>query len=284
VHVEPGAAQLRLESRDPRLQVLQPLRIAREEIVVTLDEPPADVELLRERLAVIRREDVLGARDQRECRVRVGLQRHARQPRLDRIRQLLHLARRRLARDRERLHANRLAEEHQGGAAEDVFLGVVDPGRHHRQRLGVRTERDARGARLQLAQARIVVRRPLGEDGDAAAAPEHFSRAGERLLVRAGGVVLFAVDRDGVEGAHEKADDRIVEQRRLRQERHRRRRVAQQEQRIDETIRMIDREDQRALGNTLEAEQLDPAEEDAQAEAEESGDGAAGHAVTPPSC
>ena len=102
-------------------------------------------------------------------------------------------------------------------------------------------ERDARRAGLQGSQFRVAVRDTFGADGERAAALEQRACAVERLAVARGvrAFVLLAIDGDGIERAHERADDGHAEERFFGKERDAARRVTENKDRIDERVRMV---------------------------------------------
>ena len=115
------------------------------------------------------------------------------------------------------------------------------------------------------------MRDAFGADGDGAAAFEQGARAVEGLSVARGvrALVLSAIDGDGVERAHERADDGHPKQRLFGEERDAARRVAEDEDRIDERVRVVQDEDARAPArHTLRAAHLYAPEEDAQRESQ----------------
>ena len=206
--------------------------------------------------------------------MRVGLQRDHGQPALDGPREPLDRVAVRLSVGigRFQVDDDRLAEPHQRLAAEGVLFGVVDAGGNDRDGVEARAEGDARRARFELLQPRVAVRRPLREDGDRSAAPQHLARAAERLLIRPRHVVLPPVDGDGIDGPAEPADDRIAEQRRLGQKGDRPRGEAEDEQRIDQAVGMVRGEDHRPGGrDVLQPHHLDAPEKHLRGETEDTG-------------
>src|SRR5947209_2104268 len=134
---------------------------------------------------------------------------------------------------------------------------------------GGRAEGDARRAGLQGEQVRLAVRSAFGADGDGAAAAQKLGGALEGLAVARGvrALVLFAIDGDGVERADEERDDGHREERRLCEEGDRARREAEEEDRVNKAVRMVEDEEARATPrHALAPHHLDAAEEDAQRE------------------
>ncbi len=227
------------------------------------------------------RDDPFRAADEVERFARIRLQRQVRERVLDPLRQRFHRIARRLPCrvDRNRSDRDAVAEVEQGVAAKAV-LGRVENRRWDDKDVGTicsaAPEGDSRGAGLELLQSRFTVRGPLGENGDGASAHEQRPSGGEGLaILRSRIVVLRAIDRNRVETAREPSDQRHFEDRRLRQERDRPRREAEQEKWIDQSVRMIHRENHRPGRHLLPSNDLDAPEEDVRDEPEKWRDEAA---------
>ena len=76
-----------LERANHLLELREPRGIVLAQVVIALDEAPPQLELVRQRLLVVAGEDPFAARNQVECRVRIGLQRDLGESFLDRARQ-----------------------------------------------------------------------------------------------------------------------------------------------------------------------------------------------------
>jgi hypothetical protein len=100
---------------------------------------------------------------------------------------------------------------------------------------------------------------------------------GLAVLGDVGNGILTAIDRDRAEGPHDRANDRHAEQRCLGEKGNGPRREAQEEERIDERVGMVDDENHRTLPwNALGAFVLDSPEEEAKDQAKESAKNHAG--------
>jgi hypothetical protein len=170
----------------------------------------------------------------------------------------------------------------QHAAAEPFRMDEHEPARHdrdRRRRAGGGTEREPRGAGLELRELRLVVRDALGEDADRPAVLEHAKHRLERGVVDAleiGGVaglrlrrcwslaiVLDAPrERHRAEAAEHGAHEAALEQRVLRGEVDLPAAGRDDQDRIDQRVRVITREQHRAGGgHVLEPDDLDLAKE-----------------------
>src|SRR5205814_706114 len=124
----------------------------------SLDEPPAQVELFRERqrrIFGLEREDALGPAHEIERLAALGAERETREGVLDPARQVLRRGGRRLAVlvERDGRDRDRLAERQERGAAEPGLPRVIEPGRHDLETFFQGdAERDAGGPGLQREQ------------------------------------------------------------------------------------------------------------------------------------
>jgi hypothetical protein len=243
---------------------------------------------------VDRREEALGPARHVELLLALDVERHPAQRRLDARRKLAHLVARRLAVlvqvDGEDFQ--RLAEAQQRLAAERSLRSVIEPDGHDAQaelpRLVMQTrlpravlvfvrdrgraEGDARRAGLDRQELRRVVRDAFGEERDGAAAPEQAAARleGAPVLREVGRGVGAAVERQRLDRAQQRADGGQVEERGLGEKRDAARQRGEDERRVNEAVRVVEDEDERAFGRRQpRAARLDAAEEEAQGDAHE---------------
>ena len=178
-----------------------------------------------------------------------------------------------------RVDQDRRAELQQHPAAKTPSLHVRQPARHDRDHL-LRVAladagRDARRAGLEPRQLGSVVRQPLGEDADRAAAGQHLDQRIERHLVVRGrlariGVIRAARDRHRAQRPQHRPQEWAAEQHVLGREAHDAPARHDDQQRVDQRVGVVAREDHRAaLGHVLQAHHLDLAEEHPHHQAEE---------------
>ncbi len=108
------------------------------------------------------------------------------------------------------------------------------------------------------------MRCPLWKEGEGAAAGEETPRGFEGLPILGDvtGRILTPINGDRVEGSDEEPDDGHLKERRLGEEGDAAGRKAEQKQRIDERVGMIDREDHPAFPrDAFGSLQLDTSEE-----------------------
>jgi hypothetical protein len=104
---------------------------------------------------------------------------------------------------------------------------------------------------------------------DCPASREQTARFDKRFRVSSniGSLVLTPVNRERVHRTNEEADNRHPKQGLLRQKRHGPRRETENKDRIDQPVRVIENENNGLLlGNPIQADDFDAAEEDPQRE------------------
>ena len=133
-------------------------------------------------------------------------------------------------------------------------------------------EEHARRAGADFLEDGLGLRAAFREDEDRAPGAERCRGRGERARI-AGGIVprlLAPMDRQRPDQAEERADQRMAEERRVRQGAQGPRDRHEQEHRVHDRIVVIGRDDQRSRGrNVLDADDLDAGVEEIEEEARE---------------
>ncbi len=167
------------------------------------------------------------------------------------------------------LDGNRPADEHERAPiAERSRLVEHETDRQQTDAGGgvssFRREHHARGARAQLEQRRLRLGAAFGEDQDGAAVAQGGGRGVEegRVARRVGAGLLTPMDRQRAEEPEERTDERMREERRVRERAEPAGHDGDQQHRIDDGVVVVRGHDERPRErDVLRSHHLDPAVE-----------------------
>ncbi len=248
---------------------------------MALDQPLPQAELVQHesgrilsRVALRRLQDALSTLGKIDHARAVRLQGELGQASAQLLRELAHAFRVRTAVriERDRADAHGLTEAKQRIASEHVLSGIIQTRRDQLDfTAGKRgsPESDASSTALQRPQARVAVRGALGEQSERAALTQKVHGSFEhRTVLGRVVIVLFAIDRKATQTAHKASDHGHPEQRLLGEQRHRALGKTENEQWIDQPVRMVQREHDLARARQLLlAGNLDLSKEDPERQA-----------------